>query len=40
MKKRPTDWAWLLDVGEDLALELAETAIRERKKQKSRKRLK
>ena len=30
---------WLIDIGEDLALELAEAAIRERKKQKSRRRL-
>ena len=39
MKKRQTDWMWLIDIGEDLALELAEAAIRERKKQKSRRRL-
>jgi len=40
MKKKLASWAWALDLGEDLALELAEAAIRERKRQKSRRRLK
>lgn len=40
MRTKPKDWGWILDVGEDLALDLAEAAIKERKKQKSRRRLK
>jgi hypothetical protein len=35
MKRQAINWGWLLDLGEDLALELAEAAIRERKRQKS-----
>ena len=41
MKKQWVDW-WglLLDVGEAILLEVAEAAVRERKRQRSRRRLK